>query len=175
MSAQYRNNFQFVDMKQQNRFIMSIQSYYEAGEQSYLIKTTDIPSIENNPVAVDTINSEFKIKGKSRWQDISVTFYDPYESLTARKSGAAVAHSWLNDDHHNSRTDTDEYMSTYKKKITLYYVPPQGDINGLTGAYWELNGAFFANINWGSFDVSSDDLVAVEATISYDWAEFFAS
>jgi hypothetical protein len=38
-----------------------------------------------------------------------------------------------------------------------------------------LNGAFFANINWGSFDVSSDDLVAVEATISYDWAEFFAS
>jgi hypothetical protein len=163
----YQNNFQFVDMKQQNRFIMNIQTYYEQNVDSYLIKTTDLPSVENNPVVVDTINAEYKIKGKSRWQDISVTFYDPLETLTL--SGAQVAHDWMSIDHHDSVNNVDQYMSTYKKKITLYYVDP----TGATGAFWELNGAFFANINWGSLDVSSDDLVAIDATISYDWAEYF--
>lgn len=175
MAAIYRNGFQFVDMKQQNRFIMDIQDYYTQGQgnQSYLVRATDLPSVENNPVPVDTINAEYKIKGKSRWQDISVTFYDPiYNSPgLSGDTGATRAHKWMKDKHHNSYFNVDGYMSTYKRKITLYYINPQGTP---TGEKWELNGAFFANLNWGSVDVSSDDLVLIEATISYDWAQLTA-
>lgn len=176
MAAKYQNGFQFTDMKQQNRFIMDIQDYYTQGEgnQSYLVRATDLPSLENNPVPVDTINAEYKIKGKSRWQDISVTFYDPIYGSPGLNgdTGATRAHKWITRDHHNSYFNVDGYMSTYKRKITLHYVSPQGFP---TGEYWELSGAFFANLNWGSVDVSSDDLVLIEATISYDWAQLLAS
>lgn len=166
--ANYRNGFQFVDMKQQNRFIMSIPDFFPDGAAgSWLIKTTDLPSIENNPVVVDTINSEYKIKGKSRWQDISVSFYDPIRDLT----GVNQAYTWQNFSHHISRQDVDFYMQTYKRDISLKYVAPDGST---PQGEWTLHGGFFANINWGSLDVSSDDLVMIEATISYDWAEFFA-
>ena len=173
--AQYQNNFQFVDMKQQNRFIMTIPDYYEDGEAgSFLIRASDLPSLENNPVTVDTINAEYKIKGKSRWQDISVTFYDPIlgGESAASFSGAGKAHDWIKYDHHNSSRNIDGYMQRYKRKITLKYIGPDGIP---TLDYWDLYGAFFASTNWGSVDVSSDDLVLIEATISYDWAELNGS
>lgn len=168
--ALYRNGFQFVDMKQQNRFIMTIPDWFQDGSAgSYLIRTTDLPSLENNPVTVDTINSEYKIKGKSRWQDISVTFYDPINTSPglAGATGATKAHGWINREHHNALSKRDQFMRIYKKQIKLKYVDPKGED---TGEFWQLNGAFFASVNWGSVDVSSDDLVLIEATISYDWA-----
>jgi hypothetical protein len=169
-SAIYNNGFQPVDMKQQNRFIMVIPTYYDNGAQSYLIRTTDLPNVENNPVTVDTINSEYKIKGKSRWQDISVSFYDPIFASPHLNgdTGAGAAWRWLSGDHHEPFTKTDQYMQEYKKRIRLYYVEPSGL---KSTEYWEINGAFFASVNWGSVDVSSDDLVLIEATLSYDWAQ----
>lgn len=169
--ATYQNGFQFVDMKQQNRFIMTIQDHYSQGSggSSYLIRTTDLPSVENNPVTVDTINAEYKIKGKSRWQDISVTFYDPIKTSPGKSgmTGAQNAHFWMDIEHHNSQFNVDQFMDRYKKKITLKYLEPTGKESG---EEWRLYGAFFASVNWGSVDVSSDDLVLIEATISYDWA-----
>lgn len=169
--ATYQNGFQFVDMKQQNRFIMTIPDYYEDGAAgSFLIRASDLPSLENNPVTVDTINAEYKIKGKSRWQDISITFYDPIfgGQSVASFSGAGKAHEWIKKDHHNSAFNVDGYMQKYKRQITLKYIGPDGLE---TEDKWDLYGAFFASVNWGSVDVSSDDLVLIEATISYDWAE----
>lgn len=152
----YKNNFQFVDMRQQNRFIMIVD-----GLMSWHIRTSDLPNLENNPVVVDTINAEYKIKGKSRWQDISVTLYDPIDI-----SAAKMVHDWIKK-HHNSDSNDDGRMSDYKKDITLMYVDPKG----APVEAWKLHGAFFASVNWGSVDVSSDDLLIIEGTISYDWAE----
>jgi len=164
--ASYANNFQFVDMKQQNRFIMELPG---TAIPPYFIRATDLPNVENNPVVVDTINSEYKIKGKSRWQDISITVYDPIP--TKDVSGAWTAHDWLLY-HHVSAEDKDALMEEYKNEIRLKYVQPDGST---TAGMWVLHGAFFASVNWGNVDVSSDDLVLIEATLSYDWAEYIGS
>lgn len=158
--ARYNNDFQFVDMKQQNRFILR-----GAGDITpYLIRASNLPNVDNNPVVVDTINSEYKIKGKSRWQDISITFYDPIS--TVAQSGADSVHNWLLR-HHTSDTNVDGYMQDYKYDIQLHYVQP----NGLeTGEYWEIHGAFFASVDFGAMDLSGDDLVLIEGNLSYDWA-----
>lgn len=162
--ASYNNGFQLADMKQQNRFIMRLTG---TPIQSWFVRTSDLPSVENNPVVVDTINSDYKIKGKSRWQDISVTFYDPVGNTTS--TGVNTAYIWEDRDHHTSEFDTDYYLQTYKNDIDLIYVAPDGSTEM---GKWTLHGAFFANVNWGSVDVSSDDLVLIEATISYDWAKY---
>lgn len=173
----YINGFQFADMKQQNRFYLQILAPLDGSSgvdlfdnKSWLVRATDLPNVEHNPVVVDTINSEYKIKGKSRWQDISVTFYDPI-GTSERVSGVSydgseVIHNWTVF-HHDSVNDIDGYMRNYKRTMNLVYLTPDGEA---TNRYWSLRGAFFANTNWGSVDVSSDDLVLIEATISYDFA-----
>jgi hypothetical protein len=158
--ATYNNNFQFVDMKQQNRFILR-----GAGDITpYLIRASNLPNVDNNPVTVDTINADYKIKGKSRWQDISITFYDPIS--TVAQSGADSVHKWLLQ-HHTSDTNIDGYMQQYKYDLQLHYIAPDGSE---TGEYWELHGAFFASIDFGAMDLTGDDLVTIEGQISYDWA-----
>lgn len=160
MIAEYRNGFQPIDMRQQNRFIMQID-----GITSWYVRTTDLPSLENNPVVVDTINAEYKIKGKSRWQDISITLYDPVAAVG--KPSSDQLFDWIDIAHHNSAVNRDGMARGYKKDVILKYVTPFGLDDG---RQWTLYGAFVASANFGSMDVSSDDLVGVELTLSYDWA-----
>lgn len=156
MGAQYQNGFQFHDIKQQNRFIFKVD-----GIASWHARAVNLPQIEQNPVTVDTINSDYKQKGKSRWQDISLTLYDPIQSPASKE-----VHAWLLK-HHISSTDTDFLMAGYKKEVTLQYILPMGS----PFETWKLHGAFVASSNWGDLDVSSDDLVTIDVTLSYDWAE----
>ena len=58
--------------KMANRFIMYIE-----GIPAYLVKAASRPSIDQGEVILDHINVERKLKGKSRWQDVTVTLYDP--------------------------------------------------------------------------------------------------
>lgn len=156
--AIYLNDFQLVDMKQQNRFVFRMSP---ANIASWHVKATSLPQIENNPITIDTPNSEYKIKGKSRWQDITISLYDPIV-----KSAAKEVHDWILS-HHESSNDKDHYMDRYKREITIQYIDPAGeDIEA-----WKLHGAFVASANWGDLDVSSDDLVSLELTLTYDWAE----
>jgi len=164
-AANYLNRFKFVDMKQQNRFVFSVDDI-----PAYYVRVSGLPNIDNNPVTVDTINSEYKMKGKSRWQNISITLYDPISGEDEGvQNGAERAWTWLNTYHHNSKTDQDGFMDSYKRDVTLQYISPEGAI----GDYWKLHGAFCASINWGDVDVSSDDLITIELDLSYDWAEYF--
>lgn len=179
-TAKYLGNFQYSNMKQQNRFIMFIGVI-----PAFFVRTTSLPSIENNPVTVDTINSDYKIKGKSRWQPINVTLYDPIFFQTGRGkdftkdlksigSGAAAAYYWLNAYHHTSARDRDYEMDRYKQTVTISYLDPTGAISlsAIVQDKWVLHGAFCSSINWGELDVSSDDLVLIDIEITYDWAEF---
>lgn len=166
--ANYINGFQFVDMKQQNRFVMKISNGTSETIPAYYVRVSGLPNIDNNPVTVDTINSEYKIKGKSRWQNISITLYDPILGEDGSKNGASVTWDWLNNYHHKSESDKDGFMDDYKRDIVLEYVDPKG----VTNDSWVLHGAFCSSINWGDVDVSSDDLIFIEIDLSYDWAEY---
>jgi len=189
--AKYMANFQYVNMKQQNRFVMFIGAL-----PAFFVRATSLPSLDNNPVTVDTINSEYKIKGKTRWQPINLTLYDPIfiqpgpndkqkignAPIKSRgPSGAMRVYHWINEFHHRSGSsfgvqrgrDEDGYMDNYKRTITIGYVDPTGPIS-LTGVLqdkWVLHGAFCSNVNWGEVDVSSDDLVLIDIEVTYDWAE----
>ena len=58
--------------KMANRFIMYIE-----GIPAYLVKAASRPSLDQGEVILDHINVERKLKGKTRWQDVTVTLYDP--------------------------------------------------------------------------------------------------
>lgn len=137
------------------RFIM-----YVDGIPSFIIKATDRPSIDQGEIVLDHINVERKLKGKSRWQDITMTLYDPIVP-----SGAQAVMEWVRL-HHESVTGRDGYSDFYKKDLTLNSLGPIGD----KVEEWTIKGAFIKSATFGNMDWSSEDAVNIELTIGMDYA-----
>ena len=130
--------FTAFEPKVANRFIMYIE-----GIPSYIIKAASRPSIDQGEMILDHINVERKLKGKSRWQDVTVTLYDPVVP-----SGAQAVMEWVRL-HHESVTGRDGYSDFYKKDLTINVLGPVGDVV----SEWIIKGAFikdaaFKGYNW---------------------------
>jgi hypothetical protein len=138
-----------------NRFIMEID-----GIQSYMVKTAKRPSFKSEVVELDHINVKRKIKGKSTWDDIDITMYDPIVP-----SGAQAVMEWVRTSH-ESLTGRDGYASFYKKDITFYLLGPVGD----KVEQWTLKGAFISSADFGELDWSSNDPTMITVTLTYDYA-----
>jgi hypothetical protein len=119
--------FTAFEPKQQNRFIMYID-----GIPSYTIKTAGAVEVTQDEVVLNHINVYRKVKGKSKWSDISLTLFDPITP-----SGAQAVMEWVRL-HHESVTGRDGYSDFYKKDLTIDILGPVGDIV----SEWVLKGAF---------------------------------
>ena len=138
-----------------NRFIMEIN-----GIESYMIKTASRPTFTSEVVELDHINVKRKIKGKSTWDDITISLYDPIVP-----SGAQQVMEWIRSSH-ESLTGRDGYAAFYKKDITFYLLGPVGD----KVEQWTLKGAFISSANFGELDWASNDPLSIELTLTYDYA-----
>jgi len=138
----------------------------------FLCKAISLPSIDQGEVVIDYINTDFKVKGKSRWQDITLSVYDAVGGEGTNKAmGAKQIHAWL-EKHHNSQSGVDGWawntQTGYKKNWDISVLNPAGD-----EVYkWELYGAFMSVINFGSMDWAAEDAVVAEVTIKYDYAVY---
>jgi hypothetical protein len=141
--------------KYTNRFIM-----YIGDIPTYIIKAAARPSLTNGEIILDHINVERKLKGKTRWQDVSITLYDPIVP-----SGAQAVMEWVRL-HHESLTGRDGYSTQYKKDIRFNSLSPTGEII----EEWLLKGAFIADSNFGQMDWSTEESVQIELTLKYDYA-----
>ena len=133
--------FTAFEPKVANRFIMYIE-----GIPAYLIKAAGRPGITFGDVVLDHINIERKLKGKGRWNDVSVTLYDPVVP-----SAAQAVMEWVRLSH-ESVTGRDGYSDFYKKDITLDVVGPVGDIV----SEWVIKGAFIKTADFGEYNWDND-------------------
>jgi len=138
-----------------NRFIMEIN-----GIESYIIKTANRPTFTSEVVELDHINVKRKIKGKSTWDDVTITLYDPIVP-----SGAQQVMEWIRSSH-EALTGRDGYNTFYKRDVTFYLLGPVGD----KIEQWTLKGAFINQANFGELDWASNDPVSIELQLSYDYA-----
>ena len=151
----YWNRAYSWEPKKAHQFIMAID-----GIPAYLIKSSAKPSLANGEITLDHINVQRYVKGKTVWNNISVSLYDPIVP-----SGAQAVMEWVRL-HHESATGRDGYSSFYKKEIKLRQLSPLGEII----EEWILHGTFIADTNFGSVDWSTEDAMTIEMTLRYDWA-----
>lgn len=121
------------------------------------------PSYENAPVSVEHGNYYFKVKGKTRWNSVTLSCYQ-FEGITAKELW-----DYLNNDHQSVAGAEDKYADSYKHDMQLMLLGPDG--SSVVGT-WKLMGAFIENNAWGDLDWGTDDVVQCELTIAYDYAEF---
>ena len=141
--------------KYTNRFIMYISDI-----PTYIIKAAGRPSLTNGEVLLDHINVERKLKGKTRWQDVSITLYDPIVP-----SGAQAVMEWVRLSH-ESVTGRDGYSDFYKKDIYVRSLGPVGDIV----EEWIMKGAYCQNATFGPMDWTTDTPVEITMTVVMDYA-----
>jgi len=131
------------------------------GIPAYMVKTAGRPTFTSEVVELDHINVKRKIKGKSNWDDITVTLYDPIVP-----SGAQGVMDWIRLSH-ESLTGRDGYAAFYKKTVTFYALGPVGD----KVEQWTLEGCFISQANFGEMDWSNaTDPVSIELTLTFDQA-----
>ena len=141
--------------KLKNRFIMNIE-----GINAYLVKGMSRPSLESEEVILEHMNVTRYVKGKSRWQPIDITLYDPIVP-----SAAQQVIEWIRL-HHESVTGRDGYSDFYKKNITFNLLDPVGAVV----EEWELKGAYIQSANFGDLAFDSSDPVEISLTLRYDYA-----
>ncbi len=152
----------FTEFEPAVAFRFALTSTKLGSSSKVLLKSAGLPKLEQGEVVIDYINTDFKVKGKSRWQDITVTMYNPVDQET----GATAVHEWIKL-HHDSQSGEDGFaFSNYKEDMVLDVLDPKGGI----AQQWTLYGAFITSVNWGDMDWAGEDANLIEMTIKYDYA-----
>jgi len=133
--------FTAFEPKQTNRFVLYID-----GIPSYLVKGMSAVNLSQTAVALNHINIQRFVKGKTTWGTISFTLFDPITP-----SGAQSVMEWVRL-HHESVTGRDGYSDFYKKDLTFNVVGPPGDIV----SEWIVKGALITSANFGDYNWDDD-------------------
>ena len=142
--------FTAFEPKQPNRFIMYID-----GIPSFMVKGVGAVSLTQGAVKLNHINVSRYVKGKTEWNTIQFTLFDPITP-----SGAQSVMEWVRL-HHESVTGRDGYSDFYKKDITFQAVGPVGDVV----SEWIIKGAVITEANFGDYNWE-DDGTLVNMTVS---------
>ena len=142
--------------KQSNRFIL-----YMDGMPSYIIKGISPVTLNQGVVTLNHINVERKVKGKSVWQNITLTLFDPITP-----SGAQATMEWVRL-HHESVTGRDGFADFYKKDITFNVLDPVG----AKVEEWKLFGCYVTKADFGDMSWEEDGTpMLVTLDIRFDYA-----
>ena len=148
--------FTAFEPKQANRFILFVDGF-----PSYIMKGVGAVSLTQGSVELNHINVQRYVKGKTVWNTIEFTLFDPITP-----SGAQAVMEWVRL-HHESVTGRDGYSDFYKKDLTIDVLGPVGDIV----SEWILKGAFITNANFGDFNWDTENEAQnIELTLSIDYA-----
>jgi hypothetical protein len=141
--------------KQQNRFILKMD-----GIDAYIIKGVSAVTLTQDEIVLNYINLYQKVKGKTKWSNITLTLFDPITP-----SGAQSVIEWVRL-HHESVTGRNGYQDMYKKELTLQILGPVGDIV----SEWVIKGAFIVNSNFGEYSWDNESAaqnLTIEVTMDY--------
>ena len=144
--------FTAFEPKQSNRFIL-----YMDGIPSFMIKAMSAVTLSQGVVTLNHINVERKVKGKSAWQNMTMTLFDPITP-----SGAQAVMEWVRL-HHESVTGRDGYADFYKKDVTINVLGPVGDkVEEWTGKGAMITAADFGAIDWTQTAAANEITVTIQ-------------
>ena len=147
--------FTAFEPKQANRFIL-----YMDGIPSFMVKGMSAVTLQQGVVTLNHINVERKVKGKSAWQNMTMTLFDPITP-----SGAQAVMEWTRL-HHESVTGRDGYSDFYKKDLTIDVLGPVGDVV----SEWIIKGAFIKDASFGDMNWDDDTTVMnISLTLGMDY------
>lgn len=163
-----------IEPKRKYRFLLSFN-----GIPQWIVKTTGKPNFSVSESEHSFINYKFYYPGRLEWEEISMTLVDPVDPDASKTmldlielSGYVAPHNFLNDPLGRGKASN---VVTFSKKQATSAVGGRVyihtiDENGSPIETWSLYNPWIKSVNFGDLDYESDDLVNVELTMRFDWA-----
>lgn len=164
-----------IEPKRKYRFLLSFN-----GIPQWIVKTTGKPNFSVSESEHSFINYKFYYPGRLEWEEVSITLVDPVDPDASHtmlqlieNSGYVAPHNFLNDPQGRGVASN---VVTFSKKRAVDAVGGRMfihmiDENGAPIETWSLYNPWIKSVNFGDLDYESDELVNVELSIRYDWAD----
>ena len=123
---------------------------------------SDLPSADNNPIMIEYGNTYMWVKGKTRWNNITMQFYSLSEPNVNSKLW-----EYLNV-HQQITGGEEQFKKDYVGELTIKLLNPDETPVGR----WVLVNTFIASINFGNVNWGSEDVIQPEITFVYDFARW---
>ena len=166
-----------IEPKRKYRFLLSFN-----GVPQWIVKTSGKPNFSVSESEHSFINYKFYYPGRLEWEEISMTLVDPVDPDAAgtmleliKHSGYVPPHDFLNASQTNERFPNGKVV-TFSQKRAVNAVGGRVfihtiDEDGSPIETWKLYNPWIKSVNFGDVDYEADDLVNVELTMRYDWAD----
>ena len=156
--------------------------YIIFGNQNYLdsiryaLMEATKPEVEIASMDHLLLNHSFNYPGVLKWKPMKVKFASVRgENGDKTKDAATILHDLVkrggyinpkeNQTNHINKTSFSQ--EAFNNTISLIQI----DEEGKTIEEWKIYNPLITNINYGTLSYSSDDIVTIDATIHYDFAE----
>ena len=156
-----------LEPKRAYRWIMLL-----GGIPQWVIKKVNKPSWEVSETPHDYLIHKFYYPGRVTWNEVKCTLVDP-----VTPDAAASMHAILVASGYPAAGPVDAFATRTISKQAATTALGRVEISQLGAGEdeviesWVLRNAWIKNVSLGELDYSSDDMVNVELTIRYDWAE----
>lgn len=127
----------------------------------FYAKSAQQPTMDNGSLELHHGNGSFFVKGKTKWNPLSIRCYQ-FENITIAEFWQYVL------DHQFVDQARDFKARFYKHDMRITVLSP----NELPSATWVLYGAFFETVNFGDMDRSANEIIEVDLTIRFDYAKY---
>lgn len=147
---------------------------YFAGMPQFMAKSVSKPSFQVGSTQHSFLQHNFNFPGRITWQDVSLTLVDPIQPDATRTlyemiktAGYVLPPDVLNEG--GTRTITKKDMADMLNPVRIDTIGAGGADNILES--WSLNNVQISSVNFDTLDYSVDDLLNIQITLKYDWAE----
>ncbi len=156
-----------VEPKRKFRWLMSFK-----GVPQWILKKVGRPNITISEAEHTFVNYKFYYPGRVEWAEISLTLADP-----VNPDASATMVELLKESGYvlPSQFDQGHVMTIAKQKAVeavggAIYIQ-QIDAEGATIEEWKLYNPWIKAVNFDELDYESDDIINLDLTLRYDWAE----
>jgi len=168
--------------KRAHRFLLSLPNLVSPDEgyqyEQYLAKVVKKPSYSINSIEHKFLGNTYYYPGTVTWNSIDVTIVNAINPDGNKLLyDALIGSGYLKPDvQEDVFTNPSQAPGTINKadsvsalgNVIIQELSGQG---GLVGE-WTLNNAFILSATFGDLDYASDDILNIDISMQYDWAEY---
>jgi len=134
-------------------------------KEAWLVKSANLPSFEISSGQYTILNHQAKIAGTLTWNDVTITTVANKSTVQSlyqimKKNGQSLSPP------EDSKGVVSVFSGDLKNKILIETL----DQDGKSVNKFEMMNWFISSINFGDLDYSDDELLTIEVTIAYEYA-----
>lgn len=142
----------------------------------YALKKVTKPNASVGSITHKYLNHFFHYPGRLEWKDISLTF----ASIAKPDATRLIQNVLINAGYGVPKTNnTEAELSTIGKakfagSLGGFFRLVQLNPDGVEIESWKVYNPFFTEVKYGDLDYENENIVDIQCTVKYDWAELTA-